>query len=87
MHETKEGVLMEKREFDPIKGTFPNAKEIQCKDCAFRDKTTVELNGKTIPVGVTKAFCKVYEPPPKTNGKPTAVLFYKGNCKYYMKDE
>lgn len=76
----------EKREFSPMNGTFPNEKEIQCKDCAFRDKTVIELDGETIPVGITKSFCKVYEPPPKTNGKPSEVLFYNGDCKYYQKE-
>ena len=77
----------EKREFDPIKGTFPNKNEIMCKDCAFRDKTVVELSGKKVPVGVTKSFCKVYQAPPKSNGKPSKVLFQNGKCDYYMKDE
>lgn len=81
--------MSEKRNFndEPMKGTFPDPKEIKCKDCAFRDKTVVKLGEKVLHVGVTKAFCKIYEKPPKTNGKPSAVLFQNADCKYYQKEE
>ena len=75
-----------KREFDPIIGTFPDGNEIKCKKCIHRDHTTIELDGKTIDVGTTKSFCAVYEKPPKTNGKPTAVLFNGADCEYYIKE-
>lgn len=70
----------------PMKASWPNPNKIVCKDCAFRDKTVVKLGDKTIPAGVTKDFCKIYEKPPKTNGKPSAVLFQNAECKYYQKD-
>ena len=77
----------EERDFnEPIKGHFPSMKDIICKDCAFRDKTVVEIDGKKRPVGVTKSFCAVFQPPPKSNGKPSEVLFQNGDCKYYFKD-
>ena len=75
-----------KREFDPMFGTFPNRKEIDCKTCVHRDHTTVELDGKIIDVGTTKSFCAVYEQPPKTNGKPIEVLFHGVKCEYYNKE-
>lgn len=71
----------------PMHGSWPDPKNIICKDCAFRDKTVVKLNDKTIPVGVTKSFCKIYEAPPKTNGKPLDILFQNADCKYYRKEE
>ena len=71
----------------PIKGQFPNKEKIICKDCVFRDKALIELGGKEIPVGVTKAFCEKYEAPPKSNGKPHDVLFGNGICEYYRKEE
>ena len=75
----------EKREFDPMRGTFPE-QDIPCKDCVFRDKTTIELDGKTISVGITRSFCEVFEEPPKTNGKPIDVLFHGAKCEYYNKE-
>jgi hypothetical protein len=71
----------------PIKGQFPNRNEILCKTCKFRDKTTITLDDKKIPVGITKAFCEKYEAPPKSNGKPHEVLFENGICEYYEKEE
>lgn len=70
-----------------IKGQFPKRDEIICKDCTFRDKTTVKIGEIKIPVGVTKAFCQKYEAPPKTNGKPHDVLFEGGICEHYEKEE
>lgn len=70
----------------PIKGQFPDANTILCKDCMFRDKTVVEIGDKEIPVGITKAFCEKYEKPPKSNGKPHDVLFEDGICDYYEKE-
>lgn len=71
----------------PMMMQSPDANKIACKDCAFRDKTILEYNGKIIPVGITKSFCKIYEPPPKTNGKPSDVMFINAKCKYYHKEE
>lgn len=70
-----------------IKGQFPDRDEIICKDCMFRDKTTLKLGKKRIPVGVTKSFCKKYQGPPKDNGKPHDILFENGICEYYEKEE
>lgn len=71
----------------PVHGAWADPNSIICKDCAFRDKTIVKLGGKMLQVGVTKSFCKIYEAPPKTNGKPTAILFHNAKCRYYQKDE
>lgn len=71
----------------PIKGQFPKKDEIICKDCKFRDHTTITIGSKEIPVGVTKAFCEKYESPPKSNGKPHEILFENGICEHYEKEE
>lgn len=71
----------------PIKGQFPKKDEIICKDCMFRDKTILKLGKNKIPVGVTKAFCKQYQGPPKDNGKPHEILFENGICELYEKEE
>ena len=76
--------MPDKREFDPIKGMFPNAKEIPCKDCFFRDRTVVIIDGKEKSVGITKAFCSKY--PLEVNGKPLGILFNGEKCEEYMKD-
>lgn len=75
------------REPSPVKGTWPDSKNIMCKDCVYRDKTEVTLGDKVIKVGITKAFCEKYPEPPKSNGKPHEVLFLNYNCQYYRKDK
>lgn len=63
-----------------MKGQWPNPNTIVCKDCIYRDKTTIELNGKIIPVGVTKSFCEEYS---DGKGKPLEILFRDGDCPYF----
>ena len=67
-----------------MKGQWANPDTIICKDCIYRDKCTIELNGRTIPVGVTKSFCEMY---PRGQGKPSEILFQNANCDYYVQEE
>lgn len=55
----------------------------QCKDCLFRDKTTVKLDGKTLQVGATKSVCGIFEYP---DGKPMGVMKNMEECEYYEKE-
>ena len=75
----------DRREFSPIKGAFPDAKQIMCKDCFYRDRAVVELSGKR--KEVTKSFCAKFPEPPYSNGKPTGVLFQGEKCPEYLKDK
>ena len=79
---------MDKKEdhTSPIKGQFPDLNKIKCRDCIYRDKTVVELNGKEIKVGVTRAFCDMFIGPPDDNGKPRNVLFGNEDCDLYEKE-
>lgn len=52
----------------------------QCKDCFFRDKTTV--NGEEC--GWKKGACKIYEYP---NFKPDEVMRNRAECEYYEKQK
>lgn len=69
-----------------LKGQFPDKNKIKCKDCIFRDHTVITIGDKTIPVGVTKAFCDAYQQPPASNGKPHDVLFDNADCEFYAKE-
>lgn len=70
-----------------IKGQFPDRDKILCKDCIFRDHTHVKIGEKEIPVGITKAYCDAYQPPPASNGKPHDVLFNNADCEFYAKEQ
>ena len=71
---------------DPMKAQGVNLDAVQCKDCAFRDKTVFDHNGKKIPIGVGKSWCKGYTRD-ISNGKPPGILFGTEKCKYYVKDD
>ena len=76
--------MAKKREFSPMHCESPDGNEIFCRDCAFRDKTTIEWDGKNISVGVTKAYCDIFVEP---NSKPNEILFQQAPCDFYVKDE
>ena len=57
-----------------------NIKEIVCKDCVYRDRTTITLGGKVKPVGVTKCVCEQY------TLKPSEVLYMGLDCERYEKE-
>lgn len=63
-----------------IRWQTANAKTIKCKDCKFRDRTSVIINGEPRYVGITKAFCDKY---PKL--KPSEVMYQNADCVYYEK--
>lgn len=71
----------------PIVMTKPDAGRIACKDCIFRDRTSIEVANKVIFPGVTKGTCEIYKGPPEGVLKPHNVLFNNARCEYYMKDE
>lgn len=72
---------MEKREFSPMIGQKPNPNKIKCRTCAFRDMTVITLDQKTIPVGITKSKCEMFE------AKPRAILFQNADCEFYVKEK
>ena len=71
--------------FTEMKGQFPDADKVKCRDCAFKDKTVIDVEGEQIACGVTRSYCDKY-PKGKTNGKPHDVLFLNADCQYYKKD-
>lgn len=77
---------MSGREFSPMKMAHPNPKTIKCKNCKYRDKTTVEIDGEIIDVGITKGRCEKYLDYPYDMGKPSAILFQNADCEYYEKE-
>lgn len=73
----------EKREFTPMMAQTPDGTKIKCKDCKYRDKTTITVNGKTIPVGITKGNCELF---PYPENKPGEILFLNADCGFYEKE-
>ena len=68
---------------EPFRGV-ETLKPIQCKDCVFRDKTSIKLDGKVVRVGATKSVCKMFEYP---EIKPMGVLKNTEECDYYEQEK
>ena len=70
--------------YSPVHGTMPDPFTCQCGTCKFRDYSKITMrSGLVVPIGVVKSFCKVFQPPPRTNGKPHEVLYNFIRCPYY----
>lgn len=74
-----------KKERDVIRPQTPSAEKIKCRDCIYRDKATVDVGDKILPVGVTRYWCTMYPQPPKGNGKPRKILFDNADCPHHKK--
>lgn len=66
------------KDYEPIKGQWPNPDTVKCKDCIYRDKTVLDLGDKVILTGVTKDFCEIY-----VKGKPREILFQNAECPHF----
>lgn len=71
------------RDFGPMKCQVPDGTEIACKDCVYRDHTTVKVGDKILPVGVTKAQCEMFVYP---DSKPSEVLFDNASCEFHEEE-
>ena len=79
--------MMDNERMSPMKGTWPDPEKIKCRKCKFRDKTTVEIDGKPIPFGITKCICDKYIGVyAGGNDKPSEILFQNADCDYYEKE-
>lgn len=68
---------------EPIRGVEWLVPE-QCKDCMFRDKTTVEEDdGRIINVGASRSTCIMF---PYPDIKPMDVMENIAECDYYEKE-
>ena len=75
--------IQEHQHFSPMKTQVPDGTQIACKDCVHRDRTIVHINGKDIPVGVTKVNCDMITYP---DDKPSEVLFLNAECPFYERE-
>lgn len=60
-----------------MKVSYPNPKTIDCRNCIYRDRTTVKIGDKEKAVGLTKGFCYKFQ---DGAGKPHDVLFENAEC-------
>lgn len=80
MAEEKSGIYGE------MHTTMQSPDKCQCKDCVFRDRTTVTIGNEVKRIGVIRANCLVFEKE-TTNGKPPQFITNELPCPYHQKDE
>ena len=70
----------------PMKLQTADPAKISCRDCLYRDKTVVKVDGETLRVGITRDTCLVFDGK-RGNWKPSDVYFQNADCMFYEKDE
>ena len=63
-----------------------NVNTIPCRDCLYRDKTTIKVDGEIIRVGITRDTCMIFDGK-NGNWKPSNVYFQSKRCPLYEWDE
>lgn len=71
---------------DPIKAQTANVNTIRCRDCLYRDRTTITVDGEVMPVGITRGTCLVFDGI-RGNLKPHDVYYNNALCPMYEQDE
>lgn len=69
----------------PMKLQKADPNTIPCRDCIYRDKTTLRLNGELLRPGITKDTCMIFDGK-KGNWKPNNVYFLNEDCIFYEQD-
>lgn len=59
---------------------------MQCRDCIYRDKDTMQIEGKTVQTGIARATCLIFDGK-KNRWKPNNVYFNGEPCMFYEQDE
>lgn len=71
--------------YSPMRMQWPDTKKIPCRDCVYRDRTTVTIDGTLYKPGITRDTCGKYDGI-RGNWKPSGLLFHNEPCKYYRKE-
>lgn len=71
---------------DTMKMQTADPEKMVCKDCLYRDRTEITLDGKKVKVGVMRDTCLVFDGK-RGNWKPTGVVLDGEPCLLYERDE
>lgn len=78
--------MPEEKKFDPIKLQTADPGEMVCRDCIYRDQTTMKIDGDKVYIGIMRDTCLIYDGK-KGNWKPTKVVLRNQYCDFYVQDE
>ena len=71
---------------DPLKAQTANVNTIPCRDCIYRDKTSITIDGEKLRTGITRDTCMIFDGK-RGNWKPNNVYFMNESCQMYEQDE
>lgn len=71
---------------DIVKMQVADPERMFCRDCIYREKDTLKIDGKTIQTGISRATCLIFDGK-KGRLKPNSVYFQNEPCMFYEKDE
>ena len=71
---------------DPMKMQTANKDTIPCRNCIYRDKAFVIIDGEKLETGITKDTCLIFDGK-KGNWKPNNVYFHSEMCVFYERDD
>lgn len=74
------------RRFSEVHAQTANPYKMKCKDCDYRDRDTMIIEGKLILTGIMRDTCAIYDGK-GGNWKPNSVYFQNEDCEFYKKDE
>ena len=69
-----------------VRAQNADPERMQCRDCIYRDKDTMEIEGKLIQTGVMRGRCLVFDGK-RGRWKPNGVYFNGEPCIMYEQDE
>lgn len=70
----------------PMRWQNADPKKMACRDCIYRDQTTVTIDGKKIRSGITRDTCLIFDGK-RGKWKPQNVYFMNEGCPMYERDE
>ena len=71
---------------DPMKLQTADIRKVKCRDCIYRDRAVMTIDGEKVFVGVTRDTCLIFDGK-KGNWKPTDVIIRNQNCDFYEKED
>jgi len=60
--------------------------KIRCRDCIYRERDTMLLDGKVVQTGIMRGTCLIFDGK-HGNWKPTSVTLDGGSCLFYEQEQ
>jgi len=71
---------------DEIRAQNADPNKMVCRDCIYRERDTMKIEGKLIQTGIMRGTCLIFDGK-NGNLKPNNVYFRNEHCPFYEKDE